>query len=110
MVHFGRTAFVLVIALFAITARGFSETKGSEIFNKNCARCHGTDGRAKTPAAAKLAVANLHSPKVQSQSDAELFDGIGYGKRHIQYPHAFLLKGMTEDQVRALVAHIRTFK
>jgi mono/diheme cytochrome c family protein len=86
------------------------DDRGTALFNSNCARCHGSDGRARTRAAAKMAVANLRSKDVQGMSDKEIFDTIAYGTKHKEYPHAFLYHGLTEDDINSIVRHIRTFK
>ena len=95
---------MIVAAVFA------QDDRGTALFNKNCAPCHSSDGRAKTPAAKKMPVANLRSKDVQGLSDREMFDTIAYGTKHKEYPHAFLYHGLTEDDIHAIVRHIRTFK
>ncbi|MFB3915532.1 MAG: cytochrome c [Terriglobales bacterium] len=105
----------VVIAVFSATVVVLSATRvaadtGTQIFDKHCAKCHGADGRAKTEAAIKMKVSNLRSGDVQGLSDAQLYDSVAYGKKHKQYPHAYLYKGLTERDIRAVVAHIRTFK
>ena len=92
----------------ALTA--FGENSGETLFKSTCARCHGEDGSARTAAAAKMKVADLRSDNVQRQSDDELFASIGHGTRHKQYPHAFLDRGISEAQVRGVIAYIRTLK
>ena len=96
--------FMLVAVVFA------QDDRGTTLFKSNCARCHGSDGRAKTPAAKKMPVANLRTKDVQDMSDEEMFDTIAYGKKHKEYPHAFLYHGLTEDDIHAIVRYIRTFK
>jgi mono/diheme cytochrome c family protein len=97
--------------ILMLVAAGFAQDdRGTALFNKTCARCHGTDGRARTPAAAKMLVANLRSKDVQGMSDQELFDTIAYGTKHKEYPHAFLYHGLTKDDVHTIIRHIRSFK
>ena len=47
------------------------------------------------------------SPEVQKLSDAELTDAIANGGKTKKASHAFANKGVTPDQIQALVAHIR---
>ncbi len=96
--------------MLMLVAGAFAEDSGTALFNKNCAQCHGTDGRGKTPAAEKMPMANLRSKEVQSMSDEEIFDTIAYGNKHKEYPHAFLQHGLTANDVHAIVVYIRTFK
>jgi mono/diheme cytochrome c family protein len=108
----GRKMFILlaVTAALALSATVSAEDNGNKLYDAKCANCHGPDGRAKTAAAEKMKVANLRSPEVQKQSDDELYETIAKGKNHKQYRHAFLYTGMTEKQIRAVIAHVRTFK
>ncbi len=97
---------VLILASVALA----QDDRGTGLFNKTCSRCHGSDGRSKTNAAAKMPMASLHSKEVQSMSDEQLFHTVAYGTKHKEYPHAFLSRGVTENDVHSIVAHIRTFK
>lgn len=110
MGHLCRVATLFLVSTIVLSSAAVAESPGAPIYQKHCAKCHGEDGRAKTTAASKMKVANLRSPEIQSQSDAQLYDSIAYGKKHKQYPHAFLYTGLTEQDIRAVVAHIRTFK
>lgn len=101
-------SLVMVLTLVAV-ALG-QEDRGTVLFNKTCSRCHGSDGRAKTTAAAKMPMSSLRSKEVQSMSDEQLFNTVAYGTKHKEYPHAFLYHGLTENDVHSIVAHIRTFK
>jgi len=60
-----------------------------------------------TRTAQKMKVANLRSDEVQKQSDNQLFDSIARGTRHKEYPHAFKYRGLSDSQIRKLVAYIR---
>ena len=54
-----------------------------------------------------MGLVDLRSPQVQSLSDDELFKTIAYGVKHKQYPHAFINRGLTEEQVTQLVTYLR---
>jgi mono/diheme cytochrome c family protein len=82
----------------------------ASLYQKNCAGCHGVDGSGKTAARKKLAVPDFRDKTYVEMSDAEMFDTIGRGTKHKEYPHTFLLTGMNEQQVQGLVAHIRTLQ
>ena len=56
--------------------------RGAELFNINCAVCHGVDGKGNGPVAAYLQnkkPADLTSPAVQFLSDGAIFMGITNG-------------------------------
>ena len=99
---------VMVLCLVAVAAG--QDDRGTGLFKRTCSRCHGNDGRAKTAAAAKMPMPSLHSKEVQSMSDEQLFNTVAYGTKHKEYPHAFLSRGVTENDVRSIVVYIRTFK
>jgi len=108
-----KSGVIVVAMLFVMMLIAPLRSRADEsatLFNESCGSCHGQDGSANTPGGKKLHAANLRSKPVQSQSDQQLYDSIATGKQHKNYPHAFLYKGMTEKQIRGLVAHIRSFK
>ncbi|HZF73236.1 MAG TPA: c-type cytochrome, partial [Gemmatimonadaceae bacterium] len=51
---------------------------GKEVFAKQCASCHGPDGKAQTPIARKLGVKDLTQSKL---TEAEIEKQIVEGKR-----------------------------
>jgi cytochrome c553 len=93
-----------------IASFSFSADTGAALFNESCAKCHGVDGTANTPARKKMAVANLCDKAHVEMTDAVMFDTIARGTRHKEYPHSFLYTGMSEQQIHSLVAHIRTLQ
>lgn len=75
-------------------------------YKSKCAPCHGVDGAGETPMGRKLLVRDLRSQEVQKQTDAVLLDVIVKGKQKMP---AYGGK-MPDAELKALVAHIRTFK
>jgi mono/diheme cytochrome c family protein len=78
---------------------------GAALFQSKCTICHGPDGAGKTVMGQKLNIRDLHSAEVQKQSDAELAHVITAGKGKMP---AFG-KTLGGDQIKLLVAHIRSF-
>jgi mono/diheme cytochrome c family protein len=98
LVLFALIALMLVPSSFAASA-----DEGKKFFDSKCAVCHGADGAGKikgTP--------DLRSADVQKQSDDELAKFIAEGKG--KPAHAFAKKGLTDTQIKDLVAYIRTLK
>ncbi len=75
---------------------------------KQCVNCHGPDGYGRTAYATKTRVPDFHSAAIQDQSDTDLYDSIARGNKHHNYPHAFLLRGMKDQDIRELVQYIRS--
>jgi cbb3-type cytochrome c oxidase subunit III len=102
----------ITVAMLAMSALSLRASDGKELFAKNCAKCHGEDGAGKTKMGAKLGVKDLTDAKVQAdlKDDAAakaIKDGIKDGD-------VTKMKGFAEtlsdDDVKALVAHVRTLK
>ncbi len=94
-----------------------AQTGGEAIFKKNCQNCHAPDLSGKTAFANatnsfghKPNIPDLRSAAVQSQTDDMLLDSIGRGTGHHDYPHAFMLRGYTRDQILSVIAYIRSQK
>jgi mono/diheme cytochrome c family protein len=71
-------------------------------FKTKCAGCHGADGKGKDA----MKTRDLSSADVQKQSDADLSGIIANGKP----PKMPAYKSMTPDQVKDMVAYIRSLK
>ena len=97
-------AAVVALAIIALPLAAFAAEQGADVFKSAkpaCSMCHGTDGK-------KMAgTKEFASPDVQKMSDAELTAAINDGKT----PKMPTYKGkLTDDQIKALVAYIRSFK
>ena len=72
-------------------------------FKSSCAMCHGTDGSGDTAVGKSMKIPDLHSPQVQSQSDAQLAEEISNGKNNMPP-----FKGsLSPEQIHGLVTHVR---
>ena len=80
-----------------------SETEAASAFKLQCSSCHGTNGAADTSVGKTLKAADLRSPDVQKQSDAELAQIISEGKGNMPS----FKDSLNQEQIRALVAFIR---
>lgn len=76
------------------------------LFKAKCAACHGADGKGDTSMGKALKVRDLSSDDVQKQTDEQLTDITANGKAKMP-----AYKGkLTDDQIKQLVAYIRTLK
>lgn len=79
---------------------------GAATFKAKCALCHGPDGSGDTVMGKKLGIRNLRTADVQKQTDAELIKITTDGKGKMP-----AYKGkVTDADIKAVVAHIRTLK
>jgi cbb3-type cytochrome c oxidase subunit III len=77
------------------------------LFEKRCATCHGKDGRAKTFKAKFNHARNLTDPQWQEEvSDERIFNSISNGKGKMPAWG----KKLSDAQINALVAYVRTLK
>jgi mono/diheme cytochrome c family protein len=79
----------------------------AELFKKNCATCHGSDGRAKTTKAKFNGARNLTKPEWQAEAtDERIMNAIKKG------PGAMpsFEKKFTQAEIESLVAFVRTLK
>lgn len=82
---------------------------GAEVFNTNCASCHGPEGHGDGPAGAALDPAPKNLPELAAQvGDDYLFWRISTGKEGTSM---VAWKGiLTDEQIWQTVAYIRTLK
>ena len=93
---------VVAMAIFALPLASFAADAAADVFKSKCAMCHGPDGKGKM-----AGTKDLGSADVQKSSDADLAATITNGKP----PKMPAYKGkLTDDQIKSLVAYVRTFK
>ena len=93
---------VMALAILALPLASFAADAAADVFKSKCAMCHGPDGKGKM-----AGTKDLGSADVQKSSDADLAATITNGKP----PKMPAYKGkLTDDQIKSLVAYVRTFK
>ena len=98
---------VMLIALIVIAApSAFAASDGAAIYKAKCASCHGADGSGQTAMGKSMKLRDLRSAEVQKQTDKELFTVTADGKGKMP---GYKTK-LTEADINALVAHMRTMK
>jgi cytochrome c553 len=93
----------------AITA---SAADVKENWEKTCTKCHGPDGKGQTKMGQKLGVKDYSDAKVQAAlKDDEAFKAVKEGLKSDD--GKTLMKpaeGLSDDEIKALIAQVRTFK
>jgi cytochrome c6 len=106
-----RNLALLAIAIaftFAVSSWAQTSEKAESValFKKNCAMCHGADGTGNTPMGKMEHIVNLHSPQVQSMTEAQLVTVIENGKAKMP---AFKTK-LKPEQIKDLASYIKGMK
>ena len=82
------------------------------IYDKECTKCHGADGKGDTKMGKKLGAKDYSDPKVQAAvTDAAAFKAIKEGLKDKE--GKILMKpteGVSDTDIKAVVAYLRTFK
>ncbi|WCJ58860.1 cytochrome c [Fontisphaera persica] len=102
---------LVIIGVVALAAAGLQAQDAKAIYEKECAKCHGSDGKGDTKMGKKLGAKDYTDPKVQEKmKDEEAFkaikEGLKEGDKTLMKP----TEGLTDDQIKALVKYMRTFK
>ncbi len=84
-----------------------------ENWAKHCVKCHGEDGKADTKMGKKAGAKDLTDPKVQeAKTDDQFFksikEGVKEGDKTLM--KAYGEEGLSDDEIKALVAYVRKFK
>ena len=81
-------------------------------FEKDCAKCHGADGKGDTKMGKKVGVKDYTDAKVQAElKDDAAAKAIKEGVKDKEGKVLMKpLEGATDDEVKALVAYMRSFK
>lgn len=100
------------ISLLVASALGAVAADAKEGFEKNCAKCHGLDGKGDTKMGKKLGVKDYSDAKTQAAlTDEKAFKAI---KEGVKEGDKTLMKAFGETfsdaEIKALVTHFRSFK
>ena len=100
---------VVVVAATALVARAGD---AKEIYEKQCTKCHGPEGKGDTKMGQKMGAANFTDPKLQEKfTDEQMFKAIKEGVKDqegkIKMKPA---ENVTDDDIKALVKIVRGFK
>jgi cytochrome c553 len=102
----------LSIAIIAVSALSASAADAKASYESSCAKCHGADGKGQTKMGQKLGVKDYTDAKVQADlKDDAAIKAIKEGLK--DKDGKTLMKpaeGLSDDDVKALVAYMRTFK
>lgn len=103
---------LLAVALGFVAATAASAADAKENWDKNCAKCHGADGKGQTPTGKKLSIRDLTDAKVQSGfTDEQGFKAIKEGLKDSEGKIRMkAAEGLSDDELKALVQYVRGLK
>jgi cytochrome c553 len=81
-------------------------------WENNCTSCHGADGRGETKMGKKLKIRNLTDATVQASfTDEAAVKAVKEGIKDKSGKTTMkAIEGLTDDEILALVAHVRSLK
>ena len=103
---------MLSVAAMAMVTFSARAGDAKALYDQNCAKCHGADGKGNTRIGKILGAKDYTDPKVQADlKDDAAFKAIKEGLKDkdgktLMKPAA----GTSDDDIKALVGYMRTFK
>lgn len=98
----------LVPCLLAVPSRA-ADVQAN--WNKQCASCHGKDGKGQTKAGKLAGVKDQTDAQYQaSLKDDKMFKAIKEGIKEGEKVKMKPAEGLSDDEIKALIAHVRSFK
>ena len=103
---------IIIIAAIALSAWTLRAADAAALYEKNCAKCHGADGKGDTKMGKKVGAKDLTDAKVQAGlKDDAAFKAIKEGKKDSEGKIQMKpIEGASDDEIKALVGFVRTFK
>jgi cytochrome c6 len=110
---FMKHLLVIVLAAGVVALLPARAADVKENWTKHCVKCHGEDGKGDTKMGKKAGVKDLTEAKtLEGKKDDQLFksvkEGVKDGDKTLM--KAYGEEGLSDDEIKALVAHVRTFK
>jgi|ERR1043165_5632072 mono/diheme cytochrome c family protein len=102
----------IVVTLLATAATTLRAADAKANWEANCVQCHGKTGAADTKMGKQLNAKDLTDPKVQAAfTDAKATESIKNGVKDGGKTTMKAFGGkLTDDEIKALVAYVRTLK
>jgi cytochrome c553 len=104
-----------VMLALVVFAASFGLARAADVkenWDKNCAKCHGPDGKGDTKMGKKLSIKDYTDAKVQAGfKDEEAVKALKEGLKDKDGNTTMkAVEGMSDDEIKALVAYVRAFK
>src|SRR5436853_4942395 len=107
-----KKTLIVVLAIAACAALSARADDAKVIYEKDCAKCHGADGKGDTKMGKKLGAKDYTDAKVQAElKDDVAFKAVKEGLK--DKDDKTLMKPadkLSDDEIKGLIAHLRSFK
>ncbi len=102
----------LIVAMATLPAVSLCAADAKALYEKDCAKCHGPDGKGDTRMGKKLGAKDYSDAKVQAAlTDDAAFKAIKEGLKDKEGKTLMKpIEGASDDDIKALVGYMRTFK
>jgi cytochrome c6 len=106
-----KTALIFV-GLLLSTGVILNAAEAKENWTKHCAKCHGEDGKGQTRMGKQAGAKDYTDAKVQAEIKDDkalkvIKEGLVVDGKKKMDPYA---EKLSDEEIKALVAHVRTFK
>ncbi len=101
-----------IIVALALSAWTATAADVAALFEKHCVKCHGADGKGETKMGKKIGAKDLTDAKLQAElKDDQAFKAIKEGLKDKEGKIQMKpIEGATDEEIKALVGYVRTFK
>ena len=100
-------AVAIICLASSLVTPGFAQQPGADLYKAKCVMCHGADGLGATPAGKNLKATSFKDPAIAKAPDAQLIASVKNGKGKMP---ASIGSKLTEDQLKAVIAYVRTLQ
>lgn len=102
----------IIVAILAVTALSVPAADAKALYEKDCAKCHGADGKGDTKMGKKSGAKDYSDAKVQeAMKDDAAFKAIKEGLKDKEGKVVMKpIEEASDEDIKGLVAYMRTFK
>jgi mono/diheme cytochrome c family protein len=106
-----KTTVLLAIAALSLMGLTANAEDGKALFDSECAKCHGADGKGDTKMGKKLNIKDLTDAKVQAEAtDEKILKAVKEGIKDGDKTLMKATEKLNDEQIKTVIAYVRTLK